>query len=86
MFYPTKPGSEEFLDVSLFIKKLSVCVYNREVCRERERLGLSGDTGFKGIELHNLDRFAKRDCDEFSLSAGSQGYPPESLQSYQDDV
>ena len=94
MFYPTKPGSEEFLGDSLQTKKLSYMLYHREVLRERRELGLRDDESngedinggkryIKGgiMKLHSLDRFAKRESDEFSLSAGSRGYPPESLKS-----
>ena len=92
MFYPTKPGSEEFLEDSLHTKKLIHSLYHREVLRERRELGLSdvkndcdevqgGKSYINGgiIRLNSLDRFVKRESDEFSLSAGSRGYPPESL-------
>ena len=74
MFYPTKPGSEEFGDVSYFIKKLSYSIYHRLEHIERRREGLA-PRQFK-ITPINLDRFVKRDSEEFSIEGSN---PPESL-------
>ena len=61
MFYPTKPGNDEFLDVSLFIRKLAFSVYNREQRKDRREAGMA-PWRFR-INLVNLDRFVKRDDD-----------------------
>ena len=58
MFYPTKPGSDEYNDTMRFIKKLSYCIYNRRIRDERIKSGLK-PLEFN-IELENLDRFVKR--------------------------
>ena len=79
MFYPTKPGSEEFLDVSLFIKKISYSILHQEESKELKRLGLM-PRKFR-IKLHNLDRFIKPDSDEFRVSGSD---PPQSFRSAQE--
>ena len=77
MFYPTKPGSEEFHDVSLSTKRLSYSIYNRLESYERRRLGKRPQKFFR-IKLKNLDRFIKPQNDDFSVSGSD---PPESLRS-----
>ena len=76
MFYPTKLNSEEFLDVSLFIRRLAYSVYHREEQKVRLEAGLA-PWKFK-INLINLDRFVKREETEFSIDGSN---PPESLKS-----
>lgn len=73
MFYPTKPGSEDFEDVSLFIRKVAYSIYHRQEQIERAKMGLEPCPRFK-IEPLNLDRFIKRDIHEFSVDGSN---PPE---------
>ena len=74
MFYPTKLGNDEFLDVSLFIRKLAYSVYNREQSEECRDAGIA-PWRFR-INPVNLDRFVKRDDELFSIDGSN---PPESL-------
>ena len=80
MFYPTKLGSDEFHDVSLFIRKLAYSVYNRDQCNERRDAGMA-PWRFR-INPVNLDRFIKRDDDQFSIDGSN---PPESLLSEENE-
>ena len=73
MFYPTKPGNDDFEDVSLFIKRLAYSIYHRKEATDRAQEGHKPYPPFK-IEPLNLDRFIKRDIDEFSLDGSN---PPE---------
>ena len=73
MFYPTKPGNDDFEDVSLFIKKMAYSIYHRQEQIERVKMGLEPCSPFK-IEPLNLDRFIKRGRDEFSCDGSN---PPE---------
>ena len=73
MFYPTKLGSDEFHDVSLFIRKLAYSVYNRDQSNERRDAGMA-PWRFR-INPVNLDRFIKRDDDQFSIDGPNQGSP-----------
>lgn len=80
MFYPTKLGNDEFLDVSLFIRKLAYSVYNREQSKERRDAGIA-PWRFR-INPVNLDRFVKRDDEQFSIDGSN---PPESLESEENE-
>ena len=76
MFYPTKLGNDDFLDVSLFIRKLAYSLYHRQERQERREAGMA-PWSFR-IKLKNLDRFIKRNDEDFSIDGSN---PPESLRS-----
>ena len=60
LFCRTKPGSDEFMDRALFIKKLAYSQMHRTIQRNV----------FK-IELLNLDRFVKPEDDNFSANGSN---------------
>ena len=56
MFCKTKPGSDEFVDVRMFTRKIEYSVYHRECKRQMNSLGYEWPRPFK-IDLIDLDRF-----------------------------